>query len=109
MYRVNITAPAKQDVRRNHDWWAKNRSTGQAARWYRGVIAKMYSLTDTADRYAFATEDALRRAHIKQASFGLGPRPTHRILFGIRGDEVVIYRVRALAQDAIGVEDLGNE
>ena len=107
MYRVNITAPAKQDVRRNHDWWAKHRSAEQADRWYSGVIAKMYSLADTADSYAFATEDALRKAEIKQAPFGLGRRPTHRILYGIRDGEVVIYRVRAFAQGAIGVEDLG--
>lgn len=106
MYRVEITGPAKQDVRENHRWWSKHRSVEQADRWYLGVIAAMYDLADTADRHAFATERQLREAEVRQVSYGIGRKPTHRVLFAIRSDTVVVYRVRAFKQDRIGVDDL---
>lgn len=106
MYRVEITEPAKQDVRENHRWWSEHRSAEQAERWYRGVIAAMHDLAETADRHAYATESALRAANVKQVSFGLGRKPSHRILFAVRVDVVVVYRVRAFAQDGIGLSKL---
>lgn len=39
-------------------------------------------------------------------NYGLGPRPTHRVLYEIRGDEVLVLTVRHLAQREITSEDL---
>lgn len=109
MYRVNITNPAKEDVDQNHAWWGDNRSQEEADRWYVGVIAAMHELGKTADRHTFATEKSLHEQGVKQCSFGLSRRPSHRILYGIEGDEVVVYRVRAFKQDAVGPENLRGE
>lgn len=109
MHRVCITESAKKDIRENLVWWGENRSKEQAERWYHGIYHEIASLASTALQRQRASEPALREAGYRQAPFGLGRRPTHRIVFGVEGDEVVVYRVRALKQDAIDVEALGDD
>ena len=104
--RVIITGPAESDVLSNHRWWAENRSEDQAIRWLEGIYDAMLGLANTADVHPLATEAALRKAGIQQASFGLGPRPTHRIIFSIDGNYVILLRVRAFKQQEIGLRDL---
>jgi len=104
--RVVITGPAETDVLSNHQWWADNRSAEQAVRWLEGIYDAMFGLATSADVHSLATETVLRKAEIRQASFGLGSRPTHRIIFSIDGNYVVIFRVRAFKQDEIDLEDL---
>ena len=41
---------------------------------------------------------------IRQLNFGLGSKPTHRLVYAIRRDRVVILRVRRLAQQSLDVE-----
>lgn len=109
MYRVRVTEPAKQDVRQNLLWWGENRSQEQAERWYFDIYDAFKLLASTADQHSLATEPALKQHGIRQASFGIGRRATHRIIFGIVDQAVIVYRVRALKQDAIGVDDLSGE
>ncbi|MBX3425367.1 MAG: type II toxin-antitoxin system RelE/ParE family toxin [Pirellulales bacterium] len=92
----------------NHDWWAKHRSAEQAARWYVAAYEAMRSLAETAARNPLARERELRQLAVRQFSFGLSRRPTHRILYAVRGNDVVIYRVRAFRQDELSVGDLGQ-
>lgn len=108
-YQVNVTGPAKDDIWQNYRWWGENRSQEQAVRWFLGIDQFIPTLANTADRYAFATEPALKQLGIRQASFGLGRRPSHRVLFGIVDKTVIVYRVRAFKQDAIGTDDLGGD
>ena len=105
MRQVVITGPAQRDVEHNRDWWAENRSAEQAARWYRAAYAAMRSLATTAERRPWAQEKQLRQLDVRQLAFGLGRRPSHRILFGIADERVIVYRVRALKQDRL---DAGN-
>jgi plasmid stabilization system protein ParE len=104
--RVTITNPAETDVHANYEWWAKNRSDEKAKRWLVGIYQAMLQLADDADIYSGATEEKLRQSGIKQASFGVGSRATHRILYRVLADEVIIFRVRAFKQDAIDLEIL---
>jgi hypothetical protein len=41
---------------------------------------------------------------VRQLNFGIGRKPTHRIVYTIRPREVVILRVRHLAQQNIDVD-----
>ena len=108
-FHVEITGPAKRDMLSNHGWWSQNRSEEQADRWLVAIDVVIRGLADTANRHAFADETALRKAGIQQASFGMGRRPTHRILYRVEGAEVIVYRVRAFKQDVIGLEDLTGD
>ncbi len=108
-YEVRVTGPAKDDVWRNYRWWGENRSRDQAVRWFLGIDGVIAGLAETAERHPLATEPVLRQLGIRQASFGLGRRPSHRIVYLIDGDIVIVYRVRALKQDQIGPGDLAGE
>lgn len=105
-YEVRVTSPAKDDIWRNYRWWGEHRSREQADRWFNGIGGLIDSLAQSANQHALATEPALRALGIRQVSFGTGRRPTHRVLYGLHGKAVVVYRVRAYKQDAIGTTNL---
>ncbi len=87
-------------------WWAKHRSAEQASRWLRGIEATIFGLSRAPERYPLAIENDRFPIEIRQATFGLGRRPTHRVLFTIRPECVYVLTVLHVAQDAIGLDDL---
>ena len=101
-----ITEAAERDARSNHTWWSENHSAEQANRWLEGIYATMFDLAMSADRQPGAMEASLRHEGFRQAHFGLGRKPSHRVIFRIEDHTVVIYRVRAFKQDFIREEDL---
>lgn len=105
-FTLRITGPAQRDLRENHHWWSEHRSAEQADRWLIEIDKAIYSLREQPSRHAWATEPELRNVGLRQLPFGLGTRPSHRILYGIEKKKVIIYRVRAFKQDQIRVEDL---
>lgn len=106
MSEVVLTAQAQQEFDEHFDWWALNRSTEQASRWYRGFWAAMLKLETNPRRHPLAAEDGLVSYEIRQLNYGLGRRPTHRALYTIDGDKIVILRVRHLAQEPLEDDDL---
>jgi len=90
MIRVIITGPAKRDIQTAHDWWAENRSADQAARWYVGIHKAINSLRQMPTRCSLAAERDLLEKGIRQLLFGLGRRPTHRIVFVVDNEDVVV-------------------
>jgi plasmid stabilization system protein ParE len=103
-YDVVITSRAQREAQANHDWWAKNRSPEQAARWYDEFLNSAFSLEQNPDRCALAPENDRFPYDIRQLTFGIGRKPTHRLIYTIRPKEVVILRVRHLAQQEIDLE-----
>ncbi len=79
-------------------WWAEHRSVEQAERWYAGILEAIDSLGKTPAQYPRAREHEHFPYELRQMSFGLGNRPTHRILFTIRPDAVLVLTVRHAAQ-----------
>jgi plasmid stabilization system protein ParE len=106
MARVFITGPAQRDIKAAYDWWKENRSAEQADRWYAGIHATIKSLGSMPERCSLAPESDLLEQGIRQELFGLGRRATHRIVFAIDSDTVVVLRVRHTSQDALTVDDL---
>jgi plasmid stabilization system protein ParE len=90
----------------NHRWWAKHRSVEQAERWINGIDVAVSSLRRMPERFGFAPEKDLAVQGLRQMLFGIGKRPTHRVVFAIDGNEVVVLRVRGVAQDVLGAGDL---
>jgi plasmid stabilization system protein ParE len=105
-FRVVVTGPAKRDIQAAHDWWAANRSSEQASRWYRGVNAAIKTLDRSPERCSRAIEGELIPQGVRQLLYGLGRKPTHRIVFAIDGDTVVVFRVRHTSQDALRADEL---
>jgi plasmid stabilization system protein ParE len=106
MARVIISGPAKRDIQAAHDWWAEHRSAEQAGRWYRGIFAAMKTLERSPERCTMATERDLLPQGVRQLLYGLGRKRTHRIVFAVDGDEVIVFRVRHTSQAALKPDEL---
>jgi plasmid stabilization system protein ParE len=104
MYKVIIMPLAEQEAQANRNWWAANRSAEQAGRWYEAFSQSVLSLEQIPDRCALAPENGQFPYEIRQLNFGIGRKPTHRIVFTVRTTDVVILRVRHLAQQDIDIE-----
>lgn len=106
MYRVVITAPARRDLAEQHDWWAEHRSAEQAHRWYVGFHRALDALASNAEKLSLAPENGLWPFELRELTFGLGRKPSHRALFAIQGEHVVVLRTRSLAQAALTRSDI---
>lgn len=105
-YRVSLTARAERQLESAYEWWASHRSFDQATRRYEAFYASLESLKVMPERRPLSLENQLIAVEIRDHCFGAGPRPTHRAVFTIRTDEIVILAVRHLAQDALTADDL---
>ena len=88
-------------------WWAEHRSVEQAARWLREIEAAIQDLGINADQYSLARESAEFNFEVRQMNFGLSQSRTHRVLFSIHENRVLVYAVRHLAQQDLSAGDLG--
>jgi hypothetical protein len=53
-----------------------------------------------------ATERDLLPQGVRQLLYGLGRKRTHRIVFAVDGDEVIVFRVRHTSQAALKPDEL---
>jgi plasmid stabilization system protein ParE len=97
-FEVLITLRGQQEAQSIHDWWSRHRSAEQASRWYEECWKCISSLEDDPERWPLAGESDRFPYSLRQLNFGLGRRPTHRILYTMRHDRVVVLRVRSLSQ-----------
>lgn len=106
MYEVVISRRAESDLNQAYRWWANNRSKPQADRWYNGFLKKLFTLAVDPDRFPHASENRILPCEVRQINFGIGRSPTHRAIFTIRPDSVVILRIRHLAQALLTADDI---
>jgi len=106
MYEVILTKRAEAELEEQYQWWAENRSTDQANRWYSGFLTKMLSLEQDPHRSASAPENNLFSYQVFQLNYGLSHRPTHRAIYTVVKEKVVILRVRHLRQALLAEEDV---
>lgn len=100
-YRVNVLPNAQVEIRRNAYWWSQNRSHEQAKKWTRLLLEKIRTLGNDPLRHAVAEENLRFSVELREVLFGLGRKPTHRIVFTTSDDTVFIVAVRHVSQDAI--------
>ena len=104
--RVILTARAKDALHDSAQWWAEHRSLEQAVRWYDGFLDALDSLREQPNRCPLAREHRRFPYEIRELHYGLGSRPTHRAIFTIRPDAVLVLTVRHAAQGDIEPGDL---
>jgi plasmid stabilization system protein ParE len=105
-YHIRFTARADRELNAAADWWAQHRSPQQAARWYTGFSEAIYSLAENPHRCPLARENDCYPFEIREVHYGLGSHPTHRAVFTIRLDAVVILTIRHAAQADLTEDDL---
>ncbi|NOY42150.1 MAG: type II toxin-antitoxin system RelE/ParE family toxin [Planctomycetes bacterium] len=105
-HKVFLTEQAHKDVDSACSWWAENRSAKQADRWYQKFVATIDLLRSRPECFAHAQENDNLSVELRQVNFGLGQRLTHRVVYTIRPDMVLVFRVLHLAQHDLSAEDL---
>ena len=105
-FGVIVTEQASQDVSRNVAWWGRERSQEQALRWYDGIRNAFDSLSQNPGRCPLASEHAEFPYELRELNFGLSSRPTHRILFTVVKQTVLVLTVRSAAKDKLHPDDL---
>jgi plasmid stabilization system protein ParE len=100
-FQVVIARRAAREIEDQYRWLAEN-SAAQANRWRNALLAAIDTLADNPDRCPEAPEAGWHEG-LRQLQFGKR-RQVHRILFEIRGQTVVVLRVRHSAQDFLGPE-----
>ncbi len=106
MYPLHITRRAEADIESSYHWWLTNRSAEQANRWYQEIWMAIRSLRQSPERCRHASESDLHPTGLRELLFGIGRRPTHRIVFTIEEGEIRIVRVRHTSQRVLGEDDL---
>ena len=102
---VVLTATAQQQMDAAADWYAEE-NLNIAANWFNGLIARLNLLSDNPEQYAVARECEFLPIELRQMLYGSGKRITHRILFVIRKQKIVVYQIRHVAMQDITAEDL---
>jgi plasmid stabilization system protein ParE len=104
--RVVITEQAEHEMQAAFNWWSDHRSKQQGNRWYASFAKAIAELAENAERYGQSRERDRFAYDIRDLPFGLGRRPTHRAVFTIRGEEVVVLTVRHVAQQELSADDI---
>ena len=107
-YEVRLQPRAKLQLYKAALWWAENRSTEQAVRWLEGFEAALQLLAHNPERWPLCPERDSAPCEIRQLTYGLGRTKTHRAVFAIRQDKVVVYAIRHLAQDVLTADDFSE-
>lgn len=108
-YRVELTPRARIELYHNASWWAEHRSTDQAAEWLEEFEAAIKLLSENPERWPLAQENGLVPVEIREMLFGIGRRKTHRAVFQITNDRVIVHGIRHLAQDTLTGNEFGTE
>lgn len=105
-YAVVVTEQAAREIEESAEWWARERSIEQAERWYTGIRLAIATLAEQPERCPPAAEDGEFPYPLRELHYGLGSRPTHRAVFTIVKQTVVVLAVRHGAQDKLHPGDV---
>lgn len=103
---VQILPRAREQLDDAATWWAENRSLTIAARWLAGIEAAILSLGEDSERFPLAPESEKFEFPLRQLNFGLSRHPTHRVLFSVGKERVLVYAIRHLARQELASDEL---
>ena len=93
MYWSHVWRKVIPCIVRNAQWWAANHSPEKAVEWQVAIFARINSLDVMPESNPVAFENSDFPYELREARFGLGPRPGYRILFTIVDDTVNVLTV----------------
>ena len=94
--RVILTDVAEVELESAYRWYAEH-APDFAERWYNGFLDQLQSLADDPERFPLAPESGDLIVQVRQMLYG-HHRKTHRAVFTVRSDAVVVLRIRHVAQ-----------
>lgn len=101
---VLLTKTAQEQMNAAADWYAERDPT-VAATWFNGLITGLNSLAENPQQHSLARESEFLPFELRQFLYGSGKRTTHRVLFVIREECIVVYQIRHVAMSDLTVDD----
>lgn len=96
-----IMPEAQEGLLRNARWWAEHHSLQQAERWYDRIVDALEDLPNRIHQHPIARENDAFPFEVREMHYGVRSHSTHRVLYTIRPDSVVVLSIRGAAeQDA---------
>ncbi|MEX2139147.1 MAG: type II toxin-antitoxin system RelE/ParE family toxin [Pirellulales bacterium] len=105
-YTVIATERAAREIEDAAAWWAENRSVEQAERWYQGIRAAIAALAVSPEARPVAAENDSFPYEIRELHYGLSSKSTHRVIFTIVRQTVLVLTVRHAARRPLTPDDL---
>lgn len=105
-YTVITTERAAREIEDTAAWWARAHSAEQAERWYQGILRAIAGLKTSPERWGISVERDRLPYEVRELHFGVGSKHTHRALFTIIGETVIVLTVRHLAREMLRPEDI---
>ena len=97
-YEIDIMPLALQELDEAYEWLATQTSQ-HAPTWYNGLLDALYSLEEHPDRCPLANESKDSPEEVHQLLYG-SKRHAFRILFSIRGGNVLILNILHAARES---------
>src|SRR5262245_52151437 len=104
-YRLRILPEADDDISRIYLWIADKSGAG-AATWYRRLSEVIESLSTQPFGWGPAPEGALVGRELRQVNFKTRRGRMYRLVFEIRGDEVLVLHIRGPGQSLLGRDEI---
>ena len=104
-FEVVLTEEAKRQLDEACEWYQQN-APHLANDWYNGLLDSLYLLEYDPTRFGIARESHEFPVEMRQLLYGVGKRKTHRAIFSVHGDRVVVRAIRHLAQRDLRNSDL---
>ena len=107
--RVDPSPRFLRQVDAEFEWRERHVSATSADRWYDAVNAALDELADPAafpEGYSLCREAATLGEPLRQKMFGVGRRPTHRLIFRVTAEAVEVLAVRDLRRRDVTARDL---
>jgi len=108
-HQVRITSLAKRDIERNAEWWAREHSTEQAARWFHTVHEQLQKLDLFPESHPLSEENGDFEIELRDKLIGPGSRKSYRAVFTIDGDTVYVLRIRRGVEQRLHPLDLPEQ
>jgi len=106
-FTVEYTHRAERDLREITAWYLEESgSIDIASDWSDGIYSLIEDLSHTADRHPPACELEVVEGDLREVHYGSGRRTTHRIIYQIIGERVVILRIRHTSQRELTPDDI---
>jgi plasmid stabilization system protein ParE len=101
--RVLVTRRAAAQLNRTADWIAE-RAPETAERWFAKFVSEIQSLSRSCSSRPLARENCRMPFELREMLFG--NRRQWRVLFTIRGDDVLVMAIRHASQQDATLDDL---
>jgi plasmid stabilization system protein ParE len=103
---VRTTTTAKRHLHEKYRWLQEHVSQREADRWYDGLLRALDKLGHRPERFTVIHEESDFGVQLREMLYGIGRRKTHRIIFAVRPEAVIVHAIRHVAEDELTPDDL---